>query len=208
MGLPGWELHVLTQKNIPMKTSKYIMICGALLLLSLFVMPMWNITLKAPQYPDSIGMNIWINKIVDMNPNDIQNINLMNHYVGMENIPTHMKEFEVFPIVIAVMSFLGVVVGLVGNKNLYLTWFIVMVILGIIGMYDFYSWEHEYGYNLDPKAAIKIPGQGYQPPLIGVKKILNFTAISKPMMGAYLLFIGMFLSVYAYYFERKQENIS
>lgn len=80
-----------------MKTSKYLMIGGSLLLLSLFVMPMWNITLKAPQYPDSIGMNIWINKIEDMNPNDIKNINLMNHYVGMAEIPEHMKEFDIFP---------------------------------------------------------------------------------------------------------------
>lgn len=184
------------------------MIAGSLLLLSLFVMPMWNITLKAPQYPDSIGMNIWINKIEDMNPNDIQNINLMNHYVGMEEIPTHMKEFEVFPIVIGIMAFLGVVIGFIGNKKLYIAWFIAMVILGMIGMYDFYIWEYEYGHNLNPKAAIKIPGQGYQPPLIGVKQILNFTAISKPMMGAYLLFTGMFLSVYAYYFERKKEKQS
>ena len=189
-----------------MKTSKYIMIGGALLILSLFVMPMWNITLKAPQYPDSIGMNIWINKIADMNPNDIKNINLMNHYVGMEKIPEQMKEFEVFPIVIGVMSALGVIVGLIGNKNLYLAWFIAMVILGALGMYDFYLWEYEYGHNLDPKAAIKIPGQGYQPPLIGVKQILNFTAISKPLMGAYLLFLGMLMSLYAYIYERKQEK--
>ncbi|MCR9132417.1 MAG: hypothetical protein NXI08_07580 [bacterium] len=190
-----------------MKTSKYLMICGSLLLLSLFVMPMWNITLKAPQYPDSIGMNIWINKIEDMNPNDIKNINLMNHYVGMAEIPEHMKEFDIFPIVIGSMAALGVLFGFIGNKNLYLTWFILMCILGAAGMYDFYLWEYEYGHNLDPKAAIKIPGQGYQPPLIGVKEILNFTAISKPLMGAYLMFIGMFMTLYAYFYERKQEKI-
>lgn len=189
-----------------MKRSKIIMIVGSLLLLSLFVMPMWNITLKAPQYPDAIGMNIWINKITDMNPNDIKNINLMNHYVGMKEIPEHMKEFEVFPIVIGVMAALGVIIGITGRKELYLVWFITMVILGTIGMYDFYLWEYEYGHNLDPKAAIKIPGQGYQPPLIGVKQILNFTAISKPLMGAYLMFLGMFLSVYAFWYERKQER--
>lgn len=189
-----------------MKTSKYLMICGSLLLLSLFVMPMWNITLKAPQYPDSIGMNIWINKITDMHPNDIKNINLMNHYVGMKEIPEHMKEFDVFPPVIATMAVIGVIFGFIGNKKLYLTWFIVMVILGTIGMYDFYLWNYDYGHNLDPTAAIKIPGQAYQPPLIGVKEILNFTAISRPMMGAYLLFLGMFMSLYAFYIEHKADK--
>jgi len=184
------------------------MIIGSLLLLSLFVMPMWNITLKAPQYPDSIGMNIWINKIVDMNPNDIKNINLMNHYVGMKEIPEHMEEFDIFPWVIGIMAFLGVVIGLTGKKNLYLTWFIVMVLLGAAGMYDFYLWEYDYGHDLNPTAAIKIPGQGYQPPLIGVKQILNFTAISKPLMGAYLLFVGMGLTVYAFIIEQKAKRVS
>ena len=31
-------------------------------------------------------------------------------------------------------------------------WFILMSILGIAGMYDFYLWEYDYGHNLDPKA--------------------------------------------------------
>ena len=71
------------------------MITGSIFLLALFIFPMWLITLEAPQYPEPIGMEIWINKITDHNPHDIKNINLMNHYVGMKPIPTHMKEFEI-----------------------------------------------------------------------------------------------------------------
>lgn len=183
------------------------MIVGSLLLLALFVMPMWSITLEAPQYPDSIGMNIWINKITDKNPNDIKNINLMNHYVGMKYIPEHMPEFDVFPWVIGIMSGLGVIFGLIGRRKLFLGWFILMMILGAIGMYDFYLWEYDYGHNLDPTAAIKIPGQGYQPPLIGAKQILNFRAISMPMMGAYFLFTGMLMTLLAF-FQAKREEVN
>lgn len=162
--------------------------------------------LEAPQYPDSLGMDIWINKIEDHNPNDIKNINLMNHYVGMKAIPEQMDEFKIFPWVVGIMSAVGVLFGIIGNRNLFLTWFIIMVILGIIGMYDFYSWEYEYGHNLDPTAAIKIPGQGYQPPLIGRKQILNFTASSWPMTGAYMLMVGMFMSLAAFFVARKEEE--
>lgn len=189
-----------------MKKSKLIMIVGSIFLLALFVFPMWNIMLQAPQYPDAIGMDIWINKIVDHNPNDIKNINLMNHYVGMKSIPTHMKEFEVFPWVIGIMSGIGVVFGLIGNRKLFLIWFVVMVGLGIVGMYDFYLWEYEYGHNLDPKAAIKIPGQGYQPPLIGTKMILNFKASSWPMTGAYFLMVGVLMSLVAFFVDKKEEK--
>ncbi|MFN1834219.1 hypothetical protein AB2B38_003060 [Balneola sp. MJW-20] len=189
-----------------MKKSNLMMILGSLCLLALFVMPMWIITLEAPQYPDGIGMDIWINKIEDHNPNDIKNINLMNHYVGMKPIPDHMKEFDIFPYVIGIMSAFGVIIGVSGNRKLFLTWFIVMVVLGAVGMYDFYIWEYDYGHNLDPKAAIKIPGQGYQPPLIGSKQILNFTAHSWPAAGAYFLFTGILMSLGAFLMKRKEQE--
>ncbi|MEQ9286750.1 MAG: hypothetical protein RIG77_07565 [Cyclobacteriaceae bacterium] len=192
-----------------MKKSNALMVCGALLLLSLFVLPLWNITLEAPQYPDAIGMDIWISKITDHNPNDIKNINLMNHYVGMKEIPGHLPEFDIFPWVIATMSILGVAIGFIGNNKLYVVWFVIMVILGLIGMYDFYLWEYDYGHTLKETAAIKFTNpdgspMAYQPPLIGSKVILNFKAISKPMTGAYLMFSGMFLSIVAYFQSKKE----
>ncbi|MDH5366170.1 MAG: hypothetical protein OEW67_04235 [Cyclobacteriaceae bacterium] len=190
--------------------SRYIMILAALLPLSLFLLPIWNITLEAPQYPDNIGMDIWINKITDHEPNDIQNINLMNHYVGMKNIPEHMPEFDVFPIVIIAMSVLGLIVAYFRKRKLYLAWFILFAILGAVGMYDFYLWEYDYGHNLNESAAIKfLDAEGnplaYQPPLIGNKTILNFVAKSWPMTGAYLLFTGMFLSVAAFFLDKREE---
>ena len=117
------------------------MIVGSALLLSLFVFPMWNITLKAPQYPDPIGMDIWINKFSDHNPNDIKNINIMNHYVGMQDIPEHIPEFDIFPKVVIGMSNSGSSPGLHRNRKLYLGWFILMLIFGSIAMYDFYLWN-------------------------------------------------------------------
>ncbi len=187
------------------------MIVGSLLLLLLFVFPLWHISLQAPQYPDAIGMDIWINKIADHNPNDIKNINLMNHYVGMKDIPTEMPEFKVFPLVIIVMTIIGVVFGMIGNKKLFLTWFITMILLGSVGLYDFYQWEYKYGHDLKETAAIKFTDKdgnpiAYQPPLIGSKMILNFNAISLPAAGAYAMFTGMALSVVAFGLAKKREN--
>ena len=182
------------------------MIAGSILILALFVFPMWNITLEAPQYPEPIGMDIWINKITDHNPNDLKNINIMNHYVGMKYIPETIDEFRFFPWVVVAMAALGLIFGIIGKRWLFLRWFIAMVILGTLGMYDFWLWEYNYGHDLDPNAAIQIPGQAYQPPLIGSKKILNFVAISKPMVGAYFLFAGMFFSLFAFILTPKASK--
>ena len=185
------------------------MMVGSLLLMALFFLPLWNISLQAPQYPEAIGMDIWINKIADHNPYDIKNINLMNHYVGMKEIPEHLPEFDIFPLVIIGMSVLGIVFGIIGKKYLYIFWFILMAGLGVAGMYDFYLWEYDYGHTLKETAAIKFTNPdgtplAYQPPLFGSKTILNFNAISLPMSGAYVLFTGMMMTLLAYFKARRE----
>jgi len=195
-----------------MKKSKLLMIVGSLLLLGLFIFPLWNITLEAPQYPIPLGMDIHINKFEDTHEFDIKNINLMNHYVGMQYIPETIPEFKIFPWAVGIMVILGVLIGLKGNYKLFLAWFIVMSLLGIAGMYDFYLWEHDYGHNLNPKAIMKFTNpdgsiMGFQPPLFGSKDILNFKAHSYPRIGAYLMFVGMLLTVVAFFVGKKELKV-
>ncbi len=195
-----------------MKQSQIIMLIGSLLLGSLFFLPMWNITLEAPQYPDPIGMDIYINKFEGANPNDIKNINIMNHYVGMKDIPETIPEFSLFPWFAGGMLLLGVILAFIGKSKLYLVWFGLMIVLGSLAMYDFYLWEYDYGHDLKETAAIKFTDEkgepmAYQPPLIGNKMILNFKALSWPRMGAYLMFAGMALAVVAYYLSKKESFV-
>ena len=60
-----------------MKLSRILMIVAALVILALFIFPLWSITLEAPQYPRPLSMDIFINKFQDYNPDDIKNINLI-----------------------------------------------------------------------------------------------------------------------------------
>ncbi len=66
----------------------------------------------------------------------------------------------------------------------------------MIAMADFYRWEYNYGHNLDPTAAIRVPGMAYQPPLIGYKQLLNFGAYSIPDIGGWIftaVAVGLFV---------------
>ena len=188
-----------------MKLSKYLMFSAAILPLFLFVFPMWSISLEAPQYPIPLEVVIFIDHLGEANHGDIQNFDLMNHYVGMAKLPTEMVEFEIFPKVIIAISILGLIIGFIGKKPLYLVWFGIMVLLGIAGIYDFYLWLYDYGHNLDPRAAIQIL-DAYQPPIFGTKEILNFTVRSYPAVGSIILGIGIILSPVAFYFARKEEG--
>jgi hypothetical protein len=194
-----------------MKKSRILMIFGGLLPLLLFVFPLWNITLEAPQYPIPLGMNIHINDFSDMHPHDIKNINLMNHYVGMKYIPEAIPEFKIFPAGIIITSILGLLIAFKGNYKWFLGWFILMLVLSMAGLYDFYLWEHDYGHDLDPKAIMKFTNpdgsvMGFQPPLFGSKDILNFKAHSYPRLGALFLALGMACSFIAYFVGKKEAK--
>ena len=196
-----------------MKKSRLIMILGALLPLGLFLFPLWNITLEAPQYPIPLGMNIHINDFSDMHPHDIKNINLMNHYVGMKYIPDAIPEFKIFPIGIIITSILGLIIGIFMNYKWFLGWFILMITVSMAGLYDFYLWEHDYGHDLDPKAIMKFTNpdgsvMGFQPPLFGTKNILNFTAHSYPRLGAYFLAAGIALGFVSFLVGKKEKNLA
>lgn len=194
------------------------MIVGSLLLLGLFKFPLWNIMLGAPQYPEPLGMNIHINGIKGVSEFDIQNIDGLNHYIGMKTIPKpkEMWEFNVFPTVIGGMVALGVIIGFLGffgkvSHWWFIGWFGFMSVLGILGMYDFNNWMIDYGTNLDPHAIMKLSNpdgtpMSYKPPLFGHQKMLNFDVDSLPHTGAYMMFAGMMLTVVAFFLGKKENT--
>lgn len=174
------------------------------LLLFLFLFPLWKITLEAPQFPDGIYMNIWINKITGSGEHILQNINILNHYIGMKKIePDSIPELSWFPYVVIGMVILGVIIAILNKQWLFLGWSILLMILGALGIYDFYLWEYDYGHNLDPTAPIKIPGMVYQPPLFGRKDLLNFIAYSYPSWGALFIGLAIVLSSLAFFLKRR-----
>ncbi len=203
-----------------MKLASKLMIIGSALLLGLFFFPLWSISLEAPQYPNGIGMNIHLDGLQGKEKHDLQNIDGLNHYIGMSKLPKaeDMWEFSVFPLVVGGMAALGICIGLLGlfrniSPKWFLSWLVLMCILGILGMYDFNSWMTDYGTNLDPKAIMKMTDAdgnplSYKPPLFGTRHILNFVAHSYPHVGAYMMGFGMFLTFLAYLFGKKKYNLN
>lgn len=178
-------------------------ICALALVVVIFV-PMWRIDLDAPQYPEGLTMKIYPDKV----GGDVEIINGLNHYIGMKTI--HAKdfiEFTVLPYIIGFFALFGIVVGITRSRKLFYTWFILFVVFGIVAIYDFWRWEYDYGHNLDPNAAIIVPGMSYQPPLIGFKQLLNFGAYSFPDIGGYIfLAVGAILLVVSFIEWRKSRK--
>ena len=183
------------------------MLAAAVALPLMFAFPLWKITVEAPQYPKGLGMYIWINKITGSEPNTLQNINIMNHYIGMKPIePDSIPELRFMQYILLGLTGLAFILVFLNRWQLNLVWVILLAAAAALALYDFYLWEFDYGHNLDPSAAIKIEGQAYQPPLIGSKQILNFTAISMPRMGALFLALSIVMGGLSAYFGIRNRQ--
>ena len=196
-----------------METSKislvskiFLFIISCLFLGSLFV-PMWQIDLDAPQYPEGLVLKLHANKI----GGDVEIINGLNHYIGMAPLHTeNFIEFKILPYIIGAFSLISLGLIFLNNRKFVLAFFATFVLFVILAGVDFYRWNYEYGHNLDPNAAIKVPGMAYQPPLIGYKQLLNFGAYSVPDIGGWMLIIAGTLLFYIVFkefnlFKRKQN---
>lgn len=186
------------------KRSRILLALAALLLAAAYVLPLWSVSLIAPQYPEGLGMRIWLNTISGAKPNDLENINNLNHYIGMKRIvPESIPELRLMPIAVGALLALGLAVAALGRRSLARVWVGLFLFLAVAGLIDFYRWEYDYGHNLDTEdAIIKVPGMNYQPPLIGSKKLLNFTATSYPALGGICVMASLGLGVLVLFAER------
>lgn len=168
--------------------TRWLVGLAALAVLGVFAFPLWRVTLEAPQYPEGIGMLIHVNGVTGVGEHDLDNINGLNHYIGMHRIePDAIPELRYMPWIAVVISLTGMLVAWRGSRGLFLGWACAVLATLGAGVYDFWRWEYDYGHNLNPDAAIRIPGLTYQPPLFGSKQILNFVANSFPDVGGWLL---------------------
>jgi copper chaperone NosL len=171
---------------------------ASLALIATYFLPVWQIDLVAPQYPEGLSMQIWLNKL----SGQVEIINGLNHYIGMKHIEASMfPEFGYLVYIIGAFILLGVLVAALGNRRILFGYIILLFAGGVAAMVDFYQWGYDYGHNLDPTAAIQVPGLSYQPPVIGHKQLLNFDAYSFPASGGWIIVVSGLLFIAAWLFE-------
>ena len=180
-----------------MRVVNRVLLAVASLLLGVgLVRPLWHIGLIAPQYPEGIGLYLWAGQITGQKPNDLQSINGLNHYIGMKPIvPESIPELRFMPEVLGGIMVLGLLAAVAGRRRGLFLWAGLLLVFALAALADFWRWGYQYGHELDPTAAIKVPGLSYQPPLIGSKQLLNFFATSWPALGGWAIVASVFLAV-------------
>lgn len=191
----------MKNKNLSVLSKAISAICGVALIAVLFV-PLWQIELAAPQYPEGLVLKMYPNKL----GGNVDVINGLNHYIGMKTLHAeNFIEFTILPYIIGFFAAFCLLVVFINRKRWLNYLFISFVLFGVVAMVDFYRWNYNYGHDLDPNAAIQVPGMTYQPPLIGYKQLLNFGAYSIPDIGGWI-FIGVGLLLLTAVFLQYRQN--
>ena len=182
-------------------SERRLIVLAALVLLPVFFLPVlhiWEMRLWAPQYSEGLRLTIYANTI----KGDLQNINILNHYVGMKAIaPGDFKEFQYLPQALTAFGVLALLAALLNRRWLAILGWVLFTLFSAYMFREYATWLYTYGHDLNPRAAIKL--EAFTPPLIGYAKMANFKVLSLPGPGTILLGIAWILGPVTLLLERR-----
>ena len=156
-----------------------------------FTQPLWKISMKAPQYPKGLSMEIYTYKVEGGHDGkDVKEINTLNHYIGMKTIDrTQLTDLDWIPFAIGLLFILTLRCAAIGNVRALVD---LVVIAGYVSVFAFGRFIYKlyaYGHTLDPEAPFKV--KPFTPAIFGSKQIANFTTTSWPQLGSIMM--GVFV---------------
>ena len=169
---------------------RLLLLAAAVLIGVTLTQPLWNLTMFAPQYPDGLRMDIYTQQLKgDRNGQDIKEINVLNHYIGMRDLSTEdFTEFKWMPFALGILALLMLRAAVHGSMASLVD---AVVLFGYFGAFSLWSFGYKlymYGHNLAPTAPVKVPP--FSPPMFGYRQIANFEGIVIPRAGTYLMLVA------------------
>lgn len=185
--------------------SRILIVAATLAILPSIFLPTWSITLRAPQYPDGLTMQIYPNTV----RGDVEEINLLNHYIGMHEIePDEFPEFRFIPFFILRFFGFALLTALIARMPIAALGWMDFVFFGVVMLYTMQHWLYEFGNNLDPAAPLSIAP--FTPRFIGVTRVGQFTVESWPAAGAILMGVAGLIgpAIVLYEWRRRGKTSS
>ncbi len=174
-------------------TPRLLMLLAAAFLLAIYILPLWRLTMFAPQYPEGLRLDIYSYKLEGgNNGQDIKEINVLNHYIGMKDlIAEDFTEFQWLPFVVGAIALLILRAFVHGKIAHLLDVVMLFLYFSAFALWSFGYKMWWYGHNLAPNAAVKV--DPFMPPMFGYKQLANFEVYSYPGLASYALGASMLL---------------
>jgi len=185
--------------------TRIALILVALALIPSLLLPVWKITLNAPQYPGGLDLTIYAQEL----RGDLDEINILNHYLGMAEIrPDEFREFVFIPFFILRFIAFAVLATLVARMPIAAIGYIDFALFGAVMMFDFQTWLTRFGQGLAQGAPLTI--DPFTPKFFGTTEIGQFTVDSYPALGGALMIaagmLGPILIAYELWRRRRAST--
>jgi copper chaperone NosL len=174
--------------DIPLRGGARILLVVLIVpLLLSFAFPLWRISMKAPQYPNGLTMDVYSYQLVGGNDgHDVEEINMLNHYIGMHAITRdELRDLDWMPFGLIAMALLALRAALIGNVRTMIDLSMIAAYISLVAFGRFVYMLWDFGHHLAPKAPVKV--EPFMPVVFGSKQIANFMTHSMPQMGSFLM---------------------
>ena len=191
----------------PLDLSPRLMIAAAALLLcAIYLFPLWNLTMFAPQYPEGLRLDIYSYKLEGGNHGqDVKEINILNHYIGMRDlVADDFTEFKWLPFVVGAIALLYLRAMVLGTVGHVLDVLVLNLYFSAFALWSFGYKMYLYGHTLAPTAAVKVPP--FMPPMFGYKQLANFEVYSYPQAASYAMGLSTLLIAGAFIVAWRQAG--
>jgi hypothetical protein len=177
------------------------------LVASLFL-PYWILELQAPQFPQGLRVQAYVNRLVgDVDPvtnsNDLDQLDELNHYVGMPPLDEGAT-LERSVSIMAIIVFVGL---LVAATYIHSKWVLLLALPAVafpfVFLVDLQFWLWNYGHSLDPRAPLSGAVGEFTPHLFGPSKIAQFDTNALPGPGLALAFLAAGLTAVGLWLHRR-----
>ncbi|MCK5572156.1 MAG: hypothetical protein KAJ12_05325 [Bacteroidetes bacterium] len=188
--------------------SRVLVFLAFLALVPTFFAPLWHMTFLAQQYPEGLNLYIYSHNLIGGDDgNDLTEINVLNHYIGMAELQEEdFTEFKWIPLIVGLLVVLALRSVAIGTLSSVVDIGVFFLYFALFSMWRFWYMLYNYGHNLDPKAAVKV--EPFMPPLFGTEMVGQFTVTSLPSTGSIFFFLFLVLLTSAIYVTYRQQKKS
>jgi len=176
-----------------------------------FTAPMWHIEMTAPQYPDGLDLYIYSYKVDGGNDGeDIQEINTLNHYIGMAKLNrAALTDLDWIPFLFVGMIILALRTAVIGKVGSMIDLLVMTTYAGIFGFGRLYYKLYTFGHHLNPEAPIAV--DPFTPAMWGHKQVANFMTEAGPSLGTWYIAIfatGLTLLLLAHLVIGRRQHVA
>ena len=139
------------------------------------VLPLWSMTMRAPQYPRGLHLHAYGTSL----SGDVHEINILNHYIGMPAIEAPALETALFPAGIGAL----VLICLLSPLHPWLRRLAIAATTAVpVMIIADLQWRlYTFGHSLNPKAPIRL--EPFTPLVIGETAMGNFVSTGMVSWG-------------------------